>query len=483
MSAIQGRVLALLFTGVLLFVSGCSNSSGTADVADDSRQEEQAQLGRPGELPLAITQNSGEDDLDEMEETVAIQEPEAGTPEWHIREILKIRLMPYPAENDEAAEKSGVENVSAGDQNVASDLEQQTKLRRERNLKVVDLAKQAIAQTHQNAEKELVFNSAVHHLLDARLQLALAGQQEDVDALYEVSEALQSSKPNSEAAAEAALTVVNFSHANAVRYAETEPQWIQEFARQTQVFGTRTADRLAELSPEELASETSAPARQLRRDAARAAQLLMAAGQSCDIANLPNEAKSCYLLLNSRFPESPQAQQAAGIIRRLQLPGQSLQLAGPTVDGNYVSVEDFRGKTLVVVFWSSQAKAFVDGLPALTKLLTRAQNVVSVVGVNLDTEELPLDQFLEENNLAWPQIFYSEPEKRGWNSPLATFYGIMNVPTIWIVDPQGIVAESEVTMDNVEAKLIDVVRRNRKPAANAGAGNKEAAGSKKASRE
>ena len=476
MSAIQGRVLALLFFSGMLLAAGCSNSSGTADQANRT-EANSSEPDRPGELPLAIGQNSGEDDTDEEEEIVTVQEPEEGTPEWHIREILKIRLMPYPVENEESAEKTAVENVSADDQKPLNDLEKQTKLRRERNLQVIELAKQAIAQTHQNAEKELVFNSAVHHLLDARLQLALAGEQEDVDALYGVADALQTTKPNSEAAAEAVLTVVNFAHANAVRYAETEPQWIQEFARQAQVFGTRTADRLAELSPDELASETSAPARQLRRDAARAAQLLMAAGQSCDMAHFPSEAKSCYLLLSSRFPESAPAQQAAGIVRRLQLQGQSLQLAGPTVDGNYISVEDYRGKTLVIVFWSSQAKPFTDGLPALTKLLTRAQNVVSVVGVNLDTEELPLDQFLEEHNLSWPQIFFSEPEKRGWNSPLATFYGIMSLPTIWIVDPQGVVAETDVTMENIEAKLVDVVRRNRKSGA-AGA-PKEAAANKK----
>ncbi len=171
------------------------------------------------------------------------------------------------------------------------------------------------------------------------------------------------------------------------------------------------------------------------------------------------DAKACYNLLRTKFPESLPAQQVTGIVRRLNLKGQPLQLAGPTLDGNFLSIEDYKGKTVMVVFWSSQAKPFLDQLPALTELLTKAQKHVSVIGVCLDTDESQLDNFLADQNLNWPQIFFSEPEKRGWNSPLAGYYGITNLPTVWIVDPSGVVAETDLTATDMETKLKDVVRK------------------------
>jgi hypothetical protein len=315
---------------------------------------------------------------------------------------------------------------------------------------------------------------AVNHLLDSRLQLALAGDQQDVDDLYEIADALQQSKPNTDVAAAAALTIVNFSHANAVRYAQTEPKWIQEFARQAQLFANRVAETQKTLTEEETKTQRGV---QVQQDASRASQILLAAGQSCEAAGFGEEGKACYLLLRSKFPESAPAQQATGIVRRLNLKGQPLQLAGPTLDGNFLSIEEFKGKTVLIVFWSSQAKPFIDQLPALTDLLKRAQKHVTVVGVNLDTDESQVDAFLEMQGLNWPQIFYSEPDKRGWNSPLASYYGISSLPTVWIVDSTGVVAETDITAANVETKLKEAVRQSLKTGKTATTGTIQQAGS------
>lgn len=471
MPANLGWVTLFLLIGVTLMGVGCSSSApnGQSD-AQSSSADDRGTDATSVPPTVSIADRDDADDEEELDddEQSHRSEPAEGTPEWHIREILRIRLMPFPS----AAKNS--DGNSEGDR---EESDRTARIRRERNLKVIELAKQAIALSHKNPEKEVAFNAAVNHLLDAHLQLALAGEQEDVDALYEVAEALQNSKPNSEAAASAALTVVNFAHANAVRYGEAEPRWIQEFAHQAQLFAARISESLAALgNPESEDKSTASRRLQLQSDASRAAQILMAAGQSCDAAGLTEEAKTCYLLIRSKFPDSVPAQQVAGILRRLHLKGQPLQLAGPTLDGNFVSIEDFKGKTVLVVFWSSQAKPFLDQLPALTELLKKAQKHVSVIGVCLDTDEAELDRFLEEQGLSWPQIFYSEPDKRGWNSPLASYYGITSLPTMWIVDASGVVAETEVAAADLEPKLRDIVRKGLPAKKSAGAGRVQPTG-------
>lgn len=442
----------LLFAVLACFV-GCNNSSSTNDPTAETD-------GPGGELPtVSIDPNFGEDD-DEPDEDVVVKEPEQGTPEWHIREILRVRLMPFPAVKTASASQD--DTATAPDPQ--KELAEQDAVRRERNEQVITLAKQAIALTHKNPEKEVVFNAAVHHLLDARLQLAIEGEQTDVDALYDICEALQQSKPNTEIASAAALTIVNFCHANAVRYAQNEPKWIQEFAKQAQLFATRVAENQA-ATPEKADDGVDNPrAFQLRQDASRAAQILLAAGQSCDTAGFPEDGKACYQMVKAKFPETPQAEQVVGILRRYNLKGKPLQFAGPTLDGNHLSIEDFKGKTVVIVFWSSQAKPFVDDLPTMSAFLNKpgVQKLVSVIGVALDTDESQLDAFLEQNALAWPQIFYSEPEKRGWGSPIANYYGINQLPTIWIVDSSGVVAETNVSAKELQSKLTEVVNNSRK---------------------
>ena len=53
--------------------------------------------------------------------------------------------------------------------------------------------------------------------------------------------------------------------------------------------------------------------------------------------------------------------------------------------------------------------------------------------MDLDNERAELDAFLKEHQLAWPQIF----EAGGMESRLAVDYGIISLPTMFLVDADG----------------------------------------------
>jgi len=440
------------FSGLLLVVgllAGCGKTTAPTTTASSESSETKAAGSEATPLPtasigadLGLTMPAATDS-----EPAADVEPAEGTPEWLIREIQKIRLLPFPpmvgqeedptGDDPEPAETTvdfTPEQAKAAEERMA----QIRTIRRERNQQVVKLATGALAQTAKDAAKEAVFNTAVHHLLDAHLQLALQGDEQSIGALYEAAEAFYAKKPNTTAAAEAQLVLVNLAQANALRYAKSEPRWLQEFARHAQLLATRF--------PAE--GDASLP-------------LLLAAGRSCELNGLMDEAVSCFSLIESKFPDTPQGLQAAGVLRRLKLPGQKLQLAGPTLDGNYLSVEDFPGKSVIVVFWASHAAPFVDQAETLRTVAEKYKKYAQVLSVNLDSEEGDIDAFLERSHITWPVIFHVEQDKRGWNAPLAAYYGINSLPTIWITDPTGVVAATEVTPATLEAKLRDVLLKHR----------------------
>ena len=80
----------------------------------------------------------------------------------------------------------------------------------------------------------------------------------------------------------------------------------------------------------------------------------------------------------------------------------------------------------------------------------------TVIGVNIDTDEKAVENFVENQRLDWQQIFFPGRAQRGWNSPIAAYYGVNTLPTMWVLDPNGIVAETSLDASNLEAKLREV---------------------------
>jgi thiol-disulfide isomerase/thioredoxin len=154
-----------------------------------------------------------------------------------------------------------------------------------------------------------------------------------------------------------------------------------------------------------------------------------------------DEARKYYAQIAQDFPSSDAAKKAAGALRRLDLVGKSIALRGPALDGQEVSAAQFKGKTLLVVFWATWAEPVKRDLPEIAKLYQKNRDKgFAVLGVNLDNDRKDVDAFLKSNPLPWSQIH----EKDGMDSRLATEYGIISLPTMFLVDPKGNVINRNV---------------------------------------
>lgn len=432
-------------------ITGCNQKSGSTA---DAQAQAGANLGQASGLPTASIPNPGSKpavaagDVDptadddppdpEAEQPLVMEKPQEGTPEFLLQAILELRARPLGGGADELPD-DGDESDPAMQQKIQAVLDKQRAEMTDRNHQAVKLAEEAIALTHKDAEKETVFNAAVHHFLDAHLQLALQGDQDSIGALYDAAETFYKRKPESKSAMEAAQVLVKLAHTSAVNFADREPRWVTEFAKQARLYATR-----------------------FPKDEDRCITLLATAGTSCDLHGIDEEARACFTQMQQSFPTAMGTQQYAGVLRRMSLKGKPVQVSGPTLDGNLISVDDFRSKLVVVIFWASQVQPFTEKLPKLIQLHDKYKKAVAFVGVNMDDEESTLDQFMEsfakehQTPIPWPNIFHPQRDKQGWNAPLAVYYGIQGVPTIWILDAQGNVAETHVTVDNLEQKLRDV---------------------------
>jgi len=399
--------------------SGCGSASqespsgGAAATAssEDRQGLPTASIGTPKSKAKSADDEEEEDEADDPADAEAAKvELKEGSPEWCIREATRLRLEAPPKTDD-------VEKLKAH--------------RKERNEKIVEYCQKAIAQVHADKEKERMFTAAVHHMLEARLQLATAGDRDSVDALYEDAAALYKRDPQSAAAMEAAYTLVTLSYNSAKSGSGTNKQWVGEFTRQASNF-----------------------AKNFPKEEPRSLPLLFTAARSCELIGMTKEAIEAYTLIQQTFPQSQYAQRVAAIQRRLKLVGNPPQLSGPTLSGDQVVLDDLLGQPILVVFWSTEAKSFVSALPTLLEITrSHRKEGLKVVGVTLDTDATAVNQFLVEHKVPWPQIFFAEEEKQGWNNPIASYYGIMEIPALWLIDQSGNVVSTTATVENLDVEL------------------------------
>jgi len=116
-------------------------------------------------------------------------------------------------------------------------------------------------------------------------------------------------------------------------------------------------------------------------------------------------------------------------------------LNGTVTDGTKFDWSKYRGKVVLVEFWTTSCFGCREELPNVkANYDTYHAQGFEVVGVALDDELAAVDAYLAETGVPWKTLYDGSFQ----TNPLATYYGIMGVPTILLVDKQGKVVSTDV---------------------------------------
>ena len=139
-------------------------------------------------------------------------------------------------------------------------------------------------------------------------------------------------------------------------------------------------------------------------------------------------------------------------------PAPDFAATGP--DGSQVHLSDYKGKMVVLDFWSTWCGPCQMSMPHLEKVYqaVKGQNV-AVLGVCVWDEKPAYDKWVtaKKDTYHFPTAF--DPAGRGKKSIASDLYHVSGIPTQYVIDKDGKIAASTVGYDEKGTELEDALKR------------------------
>ena len=114
-----------------------------------------------------------------------------------------------------------------------------------------------------------------------------------------------------------------------------------------------------------------------------------------------------------------------------------------TLRGEALSMEDYRGKVVLIPFWSSAFPASLQMVPELQTIRDASPDKIAIIGMNLDAgDPAQLIQFQQKQGLEFPSF---DTIDSGNAQNVAKSFGLVSMPFLAIVNTEGKIAAINLT--------------------------------------
>ena len=190
-------------------------------------------------------------------------------------------------------------------------------------------------------------------------------------------------------------------------------------------------------------------------DAGEAAGFLLDLAMEAERDRDKREATGYYRTLAQKFPETPPGRKAAGAMRRLNLVGKELEFRVPLRSGGAVTADDYRGKVLLMTFWTTDCEPCTENLPILKDLQDRfGRDGFEILAVNLDRSPNPIEGYLKKYRVDFPVAY----EPGSFEGETAMRFGVVNLPTMILADRQGRVVGADLDAREVKRRVEELMK-------------------------
>ena len=157
--------------------------------------------------------------------------------------------------------------------------------------------------------------------------------------------------------------------------------------------------------------------------------------------------------LNAFIERAPRMSEAASAKKYIENPRRARENFAPdfsftTLEGEFMSSEDLRGKVVLVDFWATWCAPCVHATPGLARIQRKYKDdPFLIIGVSADRDQTPWKAFIEQHRLAWTHYY---DDKRMMSSRFA----VNGFPTYILIDHEGIIQYRQQGWNpNVDAQI------------------------------
>ena len=161
----------------------------------------------------------------------------------------------------------------------------------------------------------------------------------------------------------------------------------------------------------------------------------------------PDTAIALMEKLQVEFPESEQAKKSDKVIQSIKDYAASLQIQRSLVEqgmfpafavndleGEPLSLDQYKGKVVLIDFWATWCGPCINELPNVLQAYTKYhKDGFDIIGISLDKDRNKLTQFIQKEKMPWRQYF----DGQGWQNSLAKKYGVNSIPATYLLDGEG----------------------------------------------
>jgi peroxiredoxin len=133
----------------------------------------------------------------------------------------------------------------------------------------------------------------------------------------------------------------------------------------------------------------------------------------------------------------------------LQVGCEAPEIEGKDADGVPFKLSDYRGKYVIVIFWGGWCHACHGTLPLMNQAAAQLKDKNGVViGVNTDIETEA------KKALADYQVSFRNVLDNTSSGPNTSLYNLRNFPTLYLIDPKGVIAIKNGSLDAMVAQIL-----------------------------